>query len=159
MTQTINLFDPDTGATLENVPVNEPSKKVNTDAYLEFVNAVTSQPSQDADAFEYRIQELRGEGFETHRLLTASVGMCAEAGEFTEVVKKIIFQGKPVTEENMFHMKRELGDIMWYVAQACMGLNVSLDEVIEMNVDKLKARYPGGEFDVHQSENRRQGDV
>ena len=159
MTQTINLFDPDTGATLENVPVNEPSKKVNTDAYLEFVNAVTSEPSKNADAFEYRIQELRGEGFETHRLLTAAVGMSAEAGEFTEVVKKIIFQGKPVNEENLFHLKRELGDIMWYVAQACMGLNVSLDEVIEMNVDKLKARYPGGEFDVHQSENRRQGDV
>ncbi len=159
MTQTINLFDPDTGATLENVPVNEPSKKVNTDAYLEFVNAVTSEPSKNADAFEYRIQELRGEGFETHRLLTAAVGMSAEAGEFTEIVKKIIFQGKPVNEENMFHLKRELGDIMWYVAQACMGLNVSLDEVIEMNVDKLKARYPGGEFDVHQSENRRQGDV
>ena len=159
MTQTINLFDPDTGDTLENVPVNEPSKKVNTDAYLEFVNAVTSDQSKDADAFEYRIQELRGEGFETHRLLTAAVGMSAESGEFTEVVKKIIFQGKPVNEENMFHLKRELGDIMWYVAQACMGLNVSLDEVIEMNVDKLKARYPGGEFDVHQSENRRQGDV
>ena len=159
MTQTINLFDPDTGATLENVPVNEPSKKVNTDAYLEFVNAVTSDQSKNADAFEYRIQELRGEGFETHRLLTAAVGMSAEAGEFTEVVKKIIFQGKPVNEDNMFHLKRELGDIMWYVAQACMGLNVSIDEVIEMNVDKLKARYPGGEFDVHQSENRRQGDV
>jgi len=159
MTQTINLFDPDTGDTLENVPVNEPSKKVNTDAYLEFVNAVTSDQSKNADAFEYRIQELRGEGFETHRLLTAAVGMSAEAGEFTEVVKKIIFQGKPVNEDNMFHLKRELGDIMWYVAQACMGLNVSLDEVIEMNVDKLKARYPGGEFDVHQSENRRQGDV
>ena len=159
MTQTINLFDPDTGATLENVPVNEPSKKVNTDAYLEFVNAVTSDQSKNADAFEYRIQELRGKGFETHRLLTAAVGMSAEAGEFTEVVKKIIFQGKPVNEDNMFHLKRELGDIMWYVAQACMGLNVSLDEVIEMNVDKLKARYPGGEFDVHQSENRRQGDV
>jgi len=159
MTQTINLFDPDTGATLENVPVNEPSKKVNTDAYLEFVNAVTSEPSKNADAFEYRIQELRGEGFETHRLLTAAVGMSAEAGEFTEVVKKIIFQGKPVNEENMFHLKRELGDIMWYVAQACMGLNVSLDEVIEMNVDKLKARYPGGDFDVHYSENRQEGDV
>ena len=159
MTQTINLFDPDTGATLENVPVNQPTKKVNTDAYLEFVNAVTSQPSKDADAFEYRIQELRGEGFETHRLLTAAVGMSAESGEFTEVVKKIIFQGKPVNEENMFHLKRELGDIMWYVAQACMGLNISLDEVIEMNVDKLRSRYPGGEFDVHQSENRRQGDL
>ena len=78
--------------------------KVNTDAYLEFVAAVTSQPSSDADAFEYRIQELRGEGFETHRLLTAAVGMSAEAGEFTEVIKKIIFQGKPVNEENLFHL-------------------------------------------------------
>jgi NTP pyrophosphatase (non-canonical NTP hydrolase) len=135
------------------------TSKVNTDAYLEFVNAVTSQPSKDADAFEYRIQELRGEGFETHRLLTASVGMCAEAGEFTEIVKKIVFQGKPVTEENMWHMKRELGDIMWYVAQACMGLNISLDEIIEMNVEKLVTRYPGGEFDVHYSENRQEGDL
>jgi|TARA_B100001094_G_scaffold122028_1_gene117776 NTP pyrophosphatase (non-canonical NTP hydrolase) len=133
--------------------------KVDTDAYLKFVDAVTSQPSKDADAFESRIQELRGEGFETHRLLTAAVGMSAESGEFTEVVKKIIFQGKPVNEENMFHLKRELGDIMWYVAQACMGLNISLDEVIEMNVDKLKSRYPGGEFDVHYSENRKEGDL
>jgi len=135
------------------------TSKVNTDAYLEFVNAVTSQSSKDADAFEYRIQELRGEGFETHRLLTAAVGMSAEAGEFTEVVKKIIFQGKPVNEENLFHLKRELGDIMWYVAQACMGLNVSIDEVIEMNVNKLMDRYPDGEFDVHYSENRQEGDV
>ena len=133
--------------------------RVDTDAYLKFVSAVTSQPSSDADAFEYRIQELRGEGFETHRLLTAAVGMSAEAGEFTEVIKKIIFQGKPVNEENLFHLKRELGDIMWYVAQACMGLNVSLDEIIEMNVEKLKARYPGGDFDVHYSENRKKGDL
>ena len=80
-------------------------------------------------------------------------------GEFTEVVKKIIFQGKPVTEENLFHLKRELGDIMWYVMQACMGLETCLDEIIEMNVDKLKARYPGGEFDVHYSENRQEGDL
>ena len=133
--------------------------RVDTDAYLKFVSAVTSQPSSDADAFEYRIQELRGEGFETHRWLTAAVGMSAEAGEFTEVIKKIIFQGKPVNEENLFHLKRELGDIMWYVAQACMGLNVSLDEIIEMNVEKLKARYPGGDFDVHYSENRKKGDL
>ena len=132
---------------------------VNTDAYLEFVNAVTSQPSQDADAFENRIQELRGEGFETHRLLTASVGMCAEAGEFTEVVKKIILQGKPYNEDNIFHMKRELGDICWYLAQACMALDTTFDEVIEMNVDKLQSRYPGGEFNVHKSENRKEGDV
>ena len=132
---------------------------VNTDAYLKFVDAVTSEQSKDHEAFVYRIQELEGQEFPTERLLTAAVGMSAEAGEFTEVVKKIIFQGKPVNEENLFHLKRELGDIMWYVAQACMGLNVSLDEVIEMNVDKLKARYPGGDFDVHYSENRVEGDV
>ena len=132
---------------------------VDTQRYLEFVNGVTSEQSKDNEAFVYRIQELEGQEFPTERLLTAAVGMSAEAGEFTEIVKKIIFQGKPVNEENLFHMKRELGDIMWYVAQACMGLNISLDEVIEMNVDKLKARYPGGEFDVHYSENRVEGDL
>ena len=128
---------------------------VDTQKYVEFVNAVTSKESKYPEAFFYRLQELEGQGFRSERLLTASVGMCAEAGEFTEIVKKIIFQGKPVNEENMFHLKRELGDIMWYVAQACMGLDISLDEIMEMNVDKLKARYPGGEFDVHYSENRK----
>ena len=127
--------------------------------YVNFVDAVTSQPSKDHEAFIYRLQELEGQGFSSERLLTASVGMCAEAGEFTEVVKKIVFQGKPVTEENMFHLKRELGDIMWYVAQACMGLDISLDEVLEMNVEKLSARYPDGAFDVHFSENRKEGDL
>ena len=132
---------------------------VNTEAYLEFVNAVTSKPSQDNEAFVYRIQELEGQGFPSERLLTAAVGMSAEAGEFTEVVKKIVFQGKPVNEENLFHLKRELGDVMWYVAQACMGLDTTIDEIIEMNVDKLKSRYPGGEFDIHYSENRKEGDL
>lgn len=135
------------------------SKSVNTRAYLDFVDAVTSQPSKDHEAFVYRLEELEGQEFPAERLLTASVGMCAEAGEFTEVVKKIVFQGKPVTEENLFHLKRELGDIMWYVAQACMGLDTTIDEIIEMNVDKLKSRYPGGEFDVHHSENRKEGDL
>ena len=93
------------------------------------------------------------------QLLTAALGLTAESGEFTEVVKKIILQGKPYNEENVFHMKRELGDICWYIAQACMALDTSFDEIIEMNVDKLKARYPGGEFDVHYSENRKEGDV
>ena len=132
---------------------------VNTKAYLEFVDAVTSEQSKDYEALIYRLQELEGQEFPSERLLTAAVGMSAEAGEFTEIVKKIVFQGKPVNDENLFHMKRELGDIMWYVAQACMGLNVSIDEVIEMNVHKLMARYPGGEFDVHHSENRVEGDL
>ena len=127
--------------------------------YLEFVNAVTSQQSKDHEAFVYRIQELEGQGFPSERLLTASVGMCAEAGEFTEVVKKIVFQGKPVNEDNLFHLKRELGDIMWYVMQACMGLDTDLNEIIEMNVEKLASRYPDGAFDVHFSENRKEGDV
>ena len=132
---------------------------VDTQRYLEFVNGVTSEQSKDHETFVYRIQELEGQEFPTERLLTAAVGMSAEAGEFTEIVKKIVFQGKPVNEENLFHMKRELGDIMWYVAQACMGLNTSIDEIIEMNVEKLEKRYPGGSFDVHYSENRKSGDV
>jgi|TARA_R100000455_G_scaffold16779_2_gene8116 NTP pyrophosphatase (non-canonical NTP hydrolase) len=135
------------------------TKQVDTDKYLEFVNGVTSQPSKDHEAFIYRLQELEGQGFHSERLLTAAVGLCAESGEFTEVVKKIVFQGKPVNEDNIFHLKRELGDVMWYLAQACMALDTTIDEVIEMNVDKLQSRYPGGSFDVHYSENRKEGDV
>ena len=132
---------------------------IDLNKYLDFVNNVTSQPSKEHEAFIYRLQELEGQGFPTERLLTAAVGMSAEAGEFTEVVKKIIFQGKPVTEENLFHLKRELGDIMWYVAQACIGMNISIDEILQMNVDKLADRYPDGSFDVHYSENRAEGDL
>ena len=127
--------------------------------YAQFVNAVTSSESKSGDAFTERIADLHYQDFTTERMLTAALGLSAEAGEFTEVIKKIMFQGKPVNEENMFHLKRELGDIMWYFMQACMALDVSPEEIIEMNVDKLKARYPGGEFDVHFSENRKQGDV
>ena len=127
--------------------------------YQEFVNEVTSNPSKNYYDFGQRLAVLNDQGFPTERLLTAAVGMCAEAGEFTEVVKKIVFQGKPVNEDNLFHLKRELGDIMWYVMQACMGLGVSLDEVVEMNVEKLLSRYPEGAFDVHFSENRKEGDV
>ena len=132
---------------------------VDTKKYAEFVNAVTSQESKDPEAFTARVADLYNSDFPTERLLTAAVGMSAEAGEFTEVVKKIVFQGKPVNEENLFHLKRELGDIMWYVMQACMGLETCLDEIIEMNVEKLKARYPGGAFDVYYSENRAEGDL
>ena len=107
----------------------------------------------------YRLRDLNSKDFPTHRALTAALGLSAESGEFTEIVKKIVFQGKPVNQENLFHMKRELGDIMWYFIQACIALDVSPEEIIEMNVEKLKSRYPGGEFDVHYSENRKQGDL
>ena len=127
--------------------------------YTEFVDAVTSNESKSSESFSVRLRELYAEGLPVERLLTAAVGMSAESGEFTEIVKKMIFQGKPVNDDNLFHLKRELGDIMWYVAQACMALDTDFNEIIEMNVDKLKSRYPGGEFDVHHSENRKDGDV
>ena len=133
---------------------------VDTNKYLDFVTEVTSLPSTDLAALLSRITELDIEqDADVPRLLTAALGLTAESGEFTEVVKKIILQGKPYNEDNIFHMKRELGDICWYLAQACMALDTTFDEIIEMNVDKLKARYPGGEFDVHYSENRQEGDV
>ena len=133
---------------------------VDTEKYLDFVTEVTSLPSTDLAALLARITALDVEGdADVPRLLTAALGLTAEAGEFTEVVKKIILQGKPYNEDNVFHMKRELGDICWYLAQACMALDTTFDEIIEMNVDKLKARYPGGEFDVHKSENRNEGDL
>ena len=132
---------------------------VDTKKYLDFVAGVTSMPSQDSAILQARINELVENGADIPHLLTAALGLTAESGEFTEVVKKIILQGKPYNEENVFHMKRELGDICWYLAQACMALDTTFDEIIEMNVDKLKARYPGGEFDVHKSENRREGDL
>ena len=133
---------------------------VDTNKYLDFVTEVTSLPSTDLAALLSRITELDIESdADVPRLLTAALGLTAESGEFTEVVKKIILQGKPYNEDNVFHMKRELGDICWYLAQACMALDTTFDEIIEMNVDKLKARYPGGEFDVHKSENRKVGDL
>ena len=133
---------------------------VDTNKYLDFVTEVTSLPSTDLAALLSRITELDIEqDADVPRLLTAALGLTAESGEFTEVVKKIILQGKPYNEDNVFHMKRELGDICWYMAQACMALDTTFDEIIEMNVDKLKKRYPGGEFDVHQSENRKEGDL
>ena len=135
------------------------TKQVDLDKYTEFVNAVTSEESKYGGHFQDRLRDLYSKDFQTHRVLTAALGLCAESGEFTEIVKKIVFQGKPVTKENLFHMKRELGDIMWYFIQACIALDVSPEEIIEMNVDKLKDRYPDGEFDVHYSENRKQGDL
>ena len=136
------------------------TKQVDTEKYLEFVEGVTSDQSRDYAALLTRLNSLELEDdCNVPQLLTAALGLTAESGEFTEVVKKIILQGKPYNEDNVFHMKRELGDICWYIAQACMALDTSFDEIIEMNVDKLKARYPGGEFDVSKSENRAEGDL
>jgi NTP pyrophosphatase (non-canonical NTP hydrolase) len=132
---------------------------IDLNKYVEFVDTTTSKPSKYYEDFSACLKSLEEQGFHTERLLTAAVGMSAEAGEFTEIVKKIVFQGKPVNEENLFHLKRELGDIMWYVSQACLGLDISLEEVIQMNFEKLNARYPEGAFTIERSENRVKGDL
>ena len=139
--------------------VSYAGNKVDLDKYALFVDGVTSNPSKDYQSFLESLSTLDGEGSNIHRLLTAAVGISAEGGEFMEIVKKMVFQGKPWDEHNRKHLIIELGDVMWYVMQACMALDVSLDEVVEGNVDKLKKRYSGGEFNVYQSENRKEGDL
>ena len=127
--------------------------------YEEFVDAVTSDCSKDFVSLADRMGELDRQGANIERLTTAGVGLAAESGEFLEIVKKMVFQGKPWNDDNREHLIIELGDTMWYVMQACMALDVSLDDVVRRNVEKLEKRYPGGSFDVNHSENRRAGDL
>ena len=130
------------------------SKQVDLEKYAVFVDGVTSNPSKDYKSFLDSIDYLDGEGSNNQWRLTAAVGISAEGGEFIEIVKKMLFQGKPWNDDNREHLIIELGDVMWYVMQACKALDVSLDDVIAGNVEKLKKRYPGGDFNVYHSENR-----
>jgi len=135
-------------------------KVIDTKKYIEFVRQTTSPASTNYADLMSRFTQLEVEAdTDVPRLLTAALGLSAEAGEFTEVVKKIFLQGKPYNEENVFHMKRELGDLCWYLAQACMALDTDFNEVLQMNFEKLSARYPEGAFDVYRSENRKEGDL
>ena len=131
---------------------------VDFNRYTHFVDAVTSTPSKDFKSLIDRLGELDREGANIERLTTASVGLAAESGEFLEIVKKMVFQGKPWNSDNREHLIIELGDVMWYVAQACMALDISFDDVVRGNVKKLEKRYPGGSFSVDKSENRKAGD-
>ena len=138
-------------------------------SYMRFVESVTSKESNDLTTFMNRLDEVDGNwdnAAQAHGpdvnvplLLTAAIGMAAETGEFCELPKKIFFQGKPLNTDTLFHMKRELGDIMWYWVNACRALGLDPDDVVEENVRKLEARYPGGEFDSWFSENRKTGDL
>jgi len=130
------------------------TRQIDFSKYEHFVDAVTSKASKDFVNFAERIGELDRDGANIERLLTAGVGINAEGGEFLEIIKKMIFQGKPWNEDNREHLIIELGDIMWYVAQATQALEISIDEVIARNVKKLERRYPEGTFDPYFSENR-----
>jgi NTP pyrophosphatase (non-canonical NTP hydrolase) len=126
--------------------------------YTRFVDEVTSDASSDAQAFSDSLDVIDGFGVSPERILTAAIGISAEGGEFAEIVKKCIFQGKPMDDDAQYHMKRELGDILWYITQACIALNISLEDVIDTNIGKLEARYPDG-FEAFRSNNREEGDI
>ena len=134
------------------------TKKVDFNKYALFVDGVTSNPSKDYQSFLESLSTLNGKGANINRLTTAAVGISAEGGEFMEIVKKMVFQGKPWNDDNREHLIIELGDVMWYVMQACAALDVSLEDVVAGDVEKLKKRYPGGDFDVYHSENRAEDD-
>ena len=127
--------------------------------YSDFVTKVTSEPSLDLDALKKSMDDIELESdIKMPRLLTAALGLGSETGEVVEIVKKMVLQGKPPSEDNIFHMKRELGDIMWYWATACSSLGLDPYEVIHENQVKLEARY-GEKFEVQRSEVRKEGDL
>ena len=134
---------------------------IDLNRYKDFVEGVTSSASENLESLisTMRILQTQEPALNVSLLLTSGIGLASEAGEFDEIVKKMIFQGKPWNEETRHHMFRELGDIMWYWITACRAIGVDPNEVIEENVRKLEARYPGGSFDVHYSENRKAGDL
>lgn len=134
-------------------------KNIDLQKYSEFVNGVTSKTSVDLETFIVRIRELNDAGMDVPRLLTAAVGLASESGEFDEIVKKLVFHGKEYNEDNILHMKRELGDIFWYWTNACRALKLDPNEVIAENVTKLEARYPGGKFSIWHSENKKDDDI
>jgi NTP pyrophosphatase (non-canonical NTP hydrolase) len=132
---------------------------IDPNKYIEFVRQTTSPASSDFAKLLVRLTELETQDADVPRLMTAAFGMSAEAGEFTEIVKKIFLQGKPYNDANIEHLKVELGDVLWYAAQACMALDISFEEAMDRNYLKLSARYPEGAFDVYRSENRKEGDI
>ena len=133
-------------------------QQIDLNKYADFVDAVTSDGSKDSKALDRAYRKLTTRAI-VPRLLTASIGLASETGEFSEIVKKCLFQGKEMNDETIYHMKRELGDIIWYWIQGCRALNVDPNEIISMNIEKLESRYPGGKFDAYYSENRKEGDL
>jgi NTP pyrophosphatase (non-canonical NTP hydrolase) len=133
-------------------------RMIDFNKYEEFVGQVTSNASTNFVDFADRIGELDRQGANIERLLTSGVGINAEGGEFLEIIKKMVFQGKPWNQDNRDHLIIELGDIMWYVAQATMALGISMEDVLDTNIRKLGKRYPEGTFDSYYSENRKAGD-
>lgn len=99
--------------------------------------------------------------FDTHgsvnlgELFDACFGLSGEVGEVQDIIKKWIFHEKPL---DIIHLKKELGDVMWYIAMFCHSMGWELDEILQMNIEKLQNRYPEG-FDVNRANHRKEGDI
>ena len=133
---------------------------IDLNKYKEFVQGVTSTASNETVELCNRLEALENQSnLNMATLLTGAVGMSSEAGEFAELIKKCVFQGKEMTDDIKKHLASELGDVAWYWINSCRALGVDPNEVIGNNVEKLKARYPGGEFNAFSSENRAEGDI
>lgn len=89
------------------------------------------------------------------QLLNGTLGLTGEAGEVSDLIKKGIFHEKGIDLE---HLKKELGDCAWYLAMICDACGFTLDDVMQINIDKLKARYPQG-FDTYRANHKQEGDI
>lgn len=135
------------------------NQKINSTEYIEFVKKTTSPASSDVDVLIDRIRELDGEGVKLTHLLTFALGASAELGEAVEIIKKCLLQSKKLDDSAVFHCQREVGDCLYYIAQFCIAMNMSFEDIMQMNYEKLSARYPEGHFSVERSENRKEGDI
>lgn len=155
-----DYFDLSKPLTTEAAPsLPETLPIIDLNRYKDFVEGVTSLPSNSLPVFIERLNELEASGVNVPLLITSGIGLASEGGEFNEILKKVLFQGKELSPENVHHLQSELSDILWYWISGCRALNVDPNEVIKWNVQKLEARYPGGKFDAFYSENRKDGDI
>lgn len=135
------------------------NQKIDSQKYIEFVKQTTSPASSNINILIERIRELNDDNVKLTHLLTFALGASAEIGEAVEIVKKCLLQGKPFNDDAKVHLLKECSDCFWYFAQLCITMGVDFEDIMQLNYEKLSARYPEGTFSVYRSENRKEGDL
>jgi len=135
------------------------TKRIDSQKYIDFVKQTTSPASSDFSQLINRMNELNDEGVKLTHLLTFALGTSAEMGEAVEIIKKCLLQGKPFDDESKKWILKECSDSLWYFAQFCIAMDVTFEDIMQINYEKLSARYPEGTFSVYRSENRKEGDI
>lgn len=138
--------------------LNLMTNKIDSAKYIEFVKQTTSPTSSDVNILIERIKALDEQGVKFTHLLTFALGASAELGETVDIIKKCLLQGKEFNSDTKDKLVREISDSFWYIAQLCIAIDVSFEDIMQINYEKLSARYPEGTFSVHRSENRVEGD-